>query len=184
MIYLELFLAFLKVGCFSFGAYAAIPLMQETVIAHGWMDAEMFANIVAISESTPGPIMVNLATYVGSEQAGVWGGAAATLGVILPSFILLLLITSLFSGLMRSWFFRAILRAVKPCLMGVILATGVYMLFTSLTGGAGLGSFDAKAGLILVLLVLIMGGWRKWKRKTFSPILLIGIAACLGGVLY
>lgn len=184
MIILELFLAFLKIGCFAFGAYAAVPLMQEAVITHGWMTEEMFMNTVAISESTPGPIMVNLATYVGSEQAGFLGGAAATLGVILPSFILLLLITALFTGLMKKKVVRAILRAVKPCLMGVILATGAAMLLNALTGSENAFSLDGKALLILVLLLVVTSGWKKWKKKVFSPIPLIIIAAVLGGVLY
>ena len=70
MIYLQLFLSFLKVGCFSFGGYAAIPIVRETVLARGWMNEATFADLIAVSESTPGPIMVNMATYVGSEQGG------------------------------------------------------------------------------------------------------------------
>lgn len=89
MIYLTLFLEFLKIGAFSFGgAYGAIPLIKETVISHGWLNEEMFANIIAVSESTPGPIMVNTATYIGNVQGGILGAALATLGVVLPSWVL------------------------------------------------------------------------------------------------
>lgn len=74
MIYLDLFLGFLRVGCFAFGgAYGAIPLIRDTVLSYGWLDDEALAYMIAVSESTPGPIMVNLATYVGSNQAGFWG---------------------------------------------------------------------------------------------------------------
>ena len=86
MIYLDLFMGFFKVGCFAFGgAYGAIPLIQEVVMYYGWINDEMFAYFVAVSESTPGPIMVNLATYIGSQQAGFVGAVLATLGVVLPS---------------------------------------------------------------------------------------------------
>ena len=93
MIYLELFLGFLKVGLFSFGgAYGAIPLIRDIVLSYGWLDDEMLTYMIAVSESTPGPIMVNLATYVGSSQAGLPGSAIATFAVILPAFIIILLI--------------------------------------------------------------------------------------------
>ena len=88
---MELFWAFLKIGAFAFGgAYGAIPLIRDTVLSHGWMDAQMFANLTAVAESTPGPIMVNLATYVGAVEAGLPGALVATLGVVLPSFVLIL----------------------------------------------------------------------------------------------
>ena len=96
MIYLELFLGFLKVGCFSFGgAYGAIPLIRDVVMSYGWLDDEMLTYMIAVSESTPGPIMVNLATYVGSNQAGFAGSVIATLAVVLPSFLIILLVTAL-----------------------------------------------------------------------------------------
>ena len=89
MIYLDLFIGFLKVGLFSFGgaAYGAIPLIRDVVLHYGWMDEEALVNMIAISESTPGPIMVNLATYVGCNKAGVPGGIIATLAVVAPAFI-------------------------------------------------------------------------------------------------
>ena len=91
MIYLALFLAFLKIGFFAFGgAYGAIPLIQETVLAHGWMDEAMFSNIIAVSESTPGPIMVNTATYIGSRQGGIpgypWCGSAVVYDYLIGQF--------------------------------------------------------------------------------------------------
>ena len=96
MIYLELFVGFLKVGCFAFGgAYGAIPLIRDIVLSYGWLSDEMLTYMIAVSESTPGPIMVNLATYVGSEKAGILGSLIATFAVILPSFIIVLLITVL-----------------------------------------------------------------------------------------
>ena len=85
MIYLSLFWAFLRVGCFAFGGgYGAIPLIRDVVLSNGWMSDESLANMIAISESTPGPIMVNMATFVGSTQGGVLGALVATFAVVLP----------------------------------------------------------------------------------------------------
>ena len=90
MIYLDLFLGFLKVGCFAFGgAYGAIPLIRDVVLSHAWLNDEALAYMIAVSESTPGPIMINLATYVGSNEAGFFGALAATVAVVLPSFLVI-----------------------------------------------------------------------------------------------
>ena len=84
MILLDLFLGFLKVGCFAFGgAYGAIPLIRDVVLSYGWLTDEALTYMIAVSESTPGPIMVNLATYVGSSQGGFFGALLATLAVVL-----------------------------------------------------------------------------------------------------
>ena len=102
MILLELFIGFLKVGCFAFGgAYGAIPLIRDVVLSYGWLDDEMLTYMIAVSESTPGPIMVNLATYVGSSQAGILGSIVSTLAVVLPSFIIILLVTALLKTILK-----------------------------------------------------------------------------------
>ena len=89
----ELFLTFAKVGLFTFGgAYGAIPLIRDVVLSYGWLDDEMLTYMIAVSESTPGSIMVNLATYVGSSKAGITGSLVATFAVVLPSFIIILLV--------------------------------------------------------------------------------------------
>ena len=96
MICRELFLGFLRVGLFAFGgAYGAIPLIRDVVMSYGWLDDEMFTYMIAVSESTPGPIMVNLATYVGSSRAGILGGIIATFAVVLPAFLIILMIMGL-----------------------------------------------------------------------------------------
>ena len=89
MIYWDLFLGFLKVGCFTFGgAYGAIPLIRDMVLGNGWITDERLTYMIAVSESTPGPFAINMATYVGYKRKGVLGSAFATLGVVLPSFIM------------------------------------------------------------------------------------------------
>ena len=109
MIFLELFLTFFKIGLFTFGGgYAMLPLIQSEVITKGWMQPEEIINFIAVSESTPGPFAINCATYVGSQMgsrlggfeneifAAILGGALATLGVVLPSFIIILIVAKVF----------------------------------------------------------------------------------------
>ena len=96
MIYLKLFLTFLEIGAFSFGGgYGMIAVIKESVVQNGWLTESEFLNFVAVSESTPGPLAVNMATFVGSSQAGFLGALLSTIGVILPSFLIILLIVSL-----------------------------------------------------------------------------------------
>ena len=129
-LYLDLFLGFLQVGCFAFGgAYGAIPLIRDVVLSRGWMTDQMLTYMIAVSESTPGPIMVNLATYVGSSQGGLLGAIIATFAVVFPSFIIILLTMAILKNLLKHKYAQAVLRGLKPCIIGIILATGIYMVF-------------------------------------------------------
>ena len=93
MIYVQLFLNFLMIGALSFGGgYGMISLVRETVLSHGWLTESEFLSFIAVSESTPGPLAVNMATFIGASQAGLAGSFAATVGVVLPSFVIILLI--------------------------------------------------------------------------------------------
>ena len=185
MIYLELLVGFLKVGLFAFGgAYGAIPLIRDVVLSYGWIDEEMLTYMIAVSESTPGPIMVNLATYVGSSQAGFWGALIATAAVVLPSFIIILLIMVLLKKLLRNPFVQAVLRGVKPCMIGIILATGIYMILRNCLGGFDSISVDLTAVMMTAMLVGIYFGSKKLMKKRLSPIGLIGISAVTGILIY
>ncbi|MCD8036868.1 MAG: chromate transporter [Clostridiales bacterium] len=185
MIYLSLFWEFLKIGLFTFGGgYGSIPLIRESVLSQGWMNEEMLTNMVALSESTPGPIMVNAATYVGASQAGILGAAAATLGVILPAFIIVLLVAVLLGKMLKHKYVQAVLEGIKPCLMGVILATGVYMALTAVLGDMDSIAFNLPALIILAALVLLSVGYSLIRKKEFSPILLIIISAVFGIIVF
>ncbi len=185
MIYLSLFWEFLKIGLFTFGGgYGSIPLIRDSVLSQGWMNEEMLTNMVALSESTPGPIMVNAATYVGASQAGILGAAAATLGVILPAFIIVLLVAVLLGKMLKHKYVRAVLEGIKPCLMGVILATGAYMALTAVLGDMDNIAFNLPALIILAALVLLSVGYSLIRKKEFSPILLIVIAAVFGIIVF
>lgn len=185
MIYVKLLLSFMKIGLFSFGgAYGAIPLIRDAVLSNGWMEEAMFTNLIALSESTPGPIMVNMATYIGSRQAGLPGAFLATFGVVFPSFVIILAIAMLLHSLVSHKGVQAVLKGIKPCLMGVILTTGIYMAYKACFEKNGVFSFDFAALLILAILVLTGGIYKKNRGKELSPILLIVLAAVCGCVLY
>ena len=181
MIYAELFAGFLKVGFFSFGgAYSAIALIRDVVLSYGWLTDEALGTMIAISESTPGPIMVNLATYVGSSQAVLGGAALATLAVVLPSFFVILLAMNLLGSLLRHRAVQAVLQGIKPCMTGIILATGVYMTLRSCLPLSQAGAVDSRALLITALLLIGMHGYRHIRKKKLSPIALIVASALLG----
>ena len=181
MIFLELFFAFLKVGIFSFGgAYGAIPLIRDVVLSHGWMSEEYLTYMIAVSESTPGPIMVNMATYVGSTQAGLFGAAVATLGVVLPSFCVILLVTAILKNLTDNKYFKAILQGLKPCIVGIILATGLHLIVTNCVVMKEEIYVDIKALCIMLILLSIMFGYKKIKKVKISPIMLIVVSAIVG----
>jgi len=182
MIYLELFLGFLYVGCFAFGgAYGAIPLIRDVVLNYGWLAEEELTYMIAVSESTPGPIMVNLATYVGSTQAGILGSLMATTAVVIPSFVIMLLITAVLKHAIKHPAVQAVLQGMKPCIIGIILATGLYMMVSHCFAGNGV---DIRALLITAVLAIILYILPKVKIKKPSPILLIILSACLGVVAY
>ena len=185
MIYLELFLGFLRVGFFSFGgAYAAIPLVRDIVLQYGWLSEDMVSYIIAVSESTPGPIMVNMATYVGSTQAGILGSVIATVTVVLPAFFIILLIMVALKTLLKNVYFQAVLSGLKPCVIGVILAVGVSMTAHSFISFSPAFSLDWKAAGLTALFALVYFGSRKVKKGGISPILLILFSAVCGIAVY
>lgn len=195
MIFLSLLLNFLKIGAFTFGgAYGAIPIIRETVLAGGWLSEEQFSYFLAVSESTPGPIMVNMATYVGftvgnaeyGVLGGVLGSALCTLGTVLPAFIVMILITTVLRRFINNPHVRAVLAAIVPCVTGIIVATGLYMLaeliFPALP--TSLGSFSLSALIVAAVLVVFMKVYHLLRKKAASPILLIAVAAILGMIFF
>ena len=182
MRYLELFLGFLWVGCFSFGGgYGAIPLIRDVALRYGWLTEESLTYMIAVSESTPGPIMVNLATYVGSSQAGILGAALATFAVVLPAFGIILLLLVLLKNVIKNPAVQAVLGGMQPCVVGVILATGVYM---TAEGCFPEETADFRAIAIALVLGVLSAFGKKLSGKKISPIQLILISAVLGMVLY
>ena len=188
MIYLKLFLTFFEIGLFTFGGgYAMISLIRDKALALGWLTEEELLNMIAVSESTPGPIAVNMATFVGSTQGGVLGSLVATLGVVLPSFIIILLVCALIRNFLKYKGVQAFLRGVRPCVVALILATAVTMALGILLNCTTLKNGfmpDIRGIIILAILVVVAFAFKKIKKKKLSPILMILISAGLGMLLY
>ncbi len=185
MIYLKLFLTFLEIGALSFGGgFGMISLINEKVLSSGWMSEEEFLNMIAISESTPGPIAVNMATFVGSAQGGMLGSFLATLGVVLPSFVIILIISALIKNLLKYPAAQGFLIGVRPCVVGLVLATAVLMADTVLINADSKSLFDYKGLVILLLIFTVATVFKRLKKKSPSPIMLIIISAFLGILLY
>ena len=188
MILLELFLIFLKVGAVSFGGgYAMISLIREEVLLRGWLTESELLNLIAVAESTPGPIAVNMATFVGSEKGGILGSLLATLGVVLPSFIIILLIAAVIRSFLRLGAVKAFLSGLRPVVVGLILATAVTLLLGTLFGIKRLAdpiSVDLPGVLILALLISVSLLWKRLRGKKPSPIVMILLSAALGLLLY
>lgn len=188
MIYLKLFLVFFEIGLFTFGGgYAMISLIRDKTLSLGWLTEDELLNMIAISESTPGPIAVNMATFVGSTQGGILGSLAATLGVVLPSFIIILLVCAAIHNFLKYKGVQAFLRGVRPCVVALILATAVTMALSTLlnftTFAAGIIP-DVKGMIILAILVAFALVFKNARKKKPSPILMIFISAGLGILLY
>ena len=178
MIFLELLLGFLEVGCFSFGgAYAAIPLIRDVVLRYGWLDEETLLYFIGVCESTPGPIMINLATYVGSSQAGILGSLLATLAVVLPAFIIILVVVAIMDKFLKNPWVKAVMNGLKPGVIGVILATGLFMIYSNAMPA---NTPDWKALVITGIIAVLSIGSRIIRKKKISSIPLIGISAALG----
>lgn len=155
MIFLELFFTFLKIGAFTFGGgYAMLPLIQQEVVSHQWMTLEQLVNFIAVSESTPGPLAVNLSTYVGAETGGLLGALCATFGVVLPSFVIILVVAKFYQAFQSNTIVKGCMNGLRPTVVGMI--------------GASLLSVAASASRLRE--VFFSGGWREccW-RPSLSP---------------
>lgn len=185
---LKLFLTFLKIGAVSFGGgYGMIALMREDCLKNGWLTEDELLNFIGVAESTPGPIAVNMATFVGSSQYGFLGALCATFGVVLPSFVIILLVASVLTRLFKYAAVKATLASIRPAIAGMILATAVTMLLTVVCGVKTFESdikIDVGAIIIFALLAFTAIAYKRFKEKSISPILLVLISAALGILVY
>ena len=181
MIYLELFLTFFMIGAFTFGGgYAMLPMIQEQVGLR-WghiISQEAMVDFVAVSESTPGPFAINMATFVGNQVGGVLGSAMATLGVVLPSFIIILIVVKIYDQFRKSKLVKGAMSGLKPAVVGLI-ANAILGVFITVFFPAGWNlavftspAFYVSLGIFLVMLLLAF--------KKLHPILVIVLSAVLG----
>ncbi len=185
---LSLFLTFFKIGLFTIGGgYAMIPLIQRDVVANGWLTQQQLVDFIAVSESTPGPFAINIATFVGMKTNGVLGALMTTLGVILPSFIIILVIAKYFMTFRENRYVQAALAGLRPTVIGLIAAAAVTIGVSTFTTTSidlqNIGAFFADGidykGLILFVILFALSRWKK-----LSPILIILSAGGLGLILY
>lgn len=178
MIYLKLFLTFFKIGAFTIGGgYAMLPLMQQEVLANEWMSEEALLNFIAVSESTPGPVSINMATYIGIETGGLFGAVCATIGVVLPSFVIILIVAGFYEKFKSSFVVNGCMKGLRPVVVGLIasavVSLGISVLFPL---GFSLQAFNYGFFCSLVIFVLVVF----LAFKKVSPILLILMSAGLG----
>ena len=189
MILLDLFLTFFEIGLFTFGGgYAMISLVVEKTVANGWLAESQILNMIAVSESTPGPIAINMATFVGSSQAGILGSVCATLGVVLPSFIVILLISMVMKNFLKYKGVNAFLSGVRPCVVALILGTGITLFLSTLFGFKSIKtsgfSPDIKGIIIFAVVIAFAMIYKKLTKKKPSTILVILLSAVMGMILY
>lgn len=124
---------FLIIGLLSFGGgYTTIPMVKDIVDKYDVLNMEMLENFIAIAESTPGPIAINLATFVGNEVAGFWGGVLATLFEILPAFIIIIIFVTFFKKYIENKNVKFALSVVRPCIVGMIMSVGITLFIAGL----------------------------------------------------
>ena len=179
MIYLVLFLTFLKIGTFTFGGgYAMIPLIQEEVVKYSWMTMEELINFIAISESTPGPFAINIATFVGNTAGGFLGAVVCTLGVILTSFILILFISKFFDKYQNNKIVKGCMNGLRPAVVGLIgaavLTTFISVFFPKGEVVNVLKSSSFYEMLIILISTLVMS------IRKIHPIIIILVSALFG----
>lgn len=179
-IYLLLFLEFFKMGALTFGGgYAMIPFIEETVLSHGWMTTRELVDFIAISESTPGAFAVNISTYVGSEVGGILGALCATVGLVLPPFIVIIMIAKIYDRFKRSTIVQGAMLGLKSTVVGLIGATvlsvGIEIFFSEGINFDVLktANFYVSLGIFAISLFLLL-------YKKLNPILIIAISAALG----
>lgn len=181
MIYLELFLNFLKIGAFTIGGgMAMIPLIGNVLISKNWITNELFINFIAIAESTPGPFAINIATFVGYNIGGFFGAFVCVLGLFLPSFIIILLIFKFFDRFMKNTHIKNAFNALRPAVIGLIACAFVSIGYNSF--------FSEKVGIEsligVIMTIIIISLMQIKKLKKIHPIFFILMSAGLGILIY
>ena len=182
MIYLQLFYTFFKIGLFGFGGgYAMLSMIQgEVVTRYAWVSTQEFTDIVAISQSTPGPIGINAATYVGFTATGsIWGSVIATFAVVLPSFILMLTISKFFLKYQKHPAVEAVFSGLRPAVVGLLASAALVLMNVENFGSPTDDTYTFVISIIIFLVAFI--GTKKYHA---NPILMIIACGIAGLILY
>lgn len=188
MIYLDLFWTFFKIGLFTIGGgQAMIPMIMTNVVDKGWLEQNALIDFIAISESTPGPFAVNIATYTGIETAGIFGAICATLGVVMPSVIIIIIVAKLLSGFMKRKAVGEVFTGVRSTVTGLLLSVFISLVLTMLFGISDIFNVTGVqvdyVGIGLFALIFPIS-FIKIKGKKMKPILLVILSAALGVLCY
>ena len=165
------------IGALSFGGgYGMISLVRETVLGHGWLTEGEFLSFIAVSESTPGPLAINMATFIGSSQGGFWGALCATLGVVLPSFLIILLVARFYAAFRSSAIVSGAMGGLRPAVIGMIGAAVVSVGQTVFLpeGLAAVTAYPLVCSLTIFVLMAVL------TYKKLHPIVIILLSALLG----
>lgn len=184
---LRLFYTFFKIGLFTFGGgYAMIPMILEETTKFENIEQSEIIDFIAISETTPGPFAVNIATFIGFEQNGILGSIFATLGVILPSFIIILLLVNIIEKVKNSKIFKSIIKTVMPIILGLIFSTVLSILLSTVFNIENIYNIKNEINvntttlISLTTILTIISGLYLFKKKKLAPIFTILICASLG----
>ena len=182
MILWHLFWTFFKIGAFTFGGgLAMLRIAQEQVLTWGWLNESEIVDFVALSESTPGPFAINMATYVGASQASVLGALCATAGVVLPSFIVILIVAHFYKQFQNSHAIKGLMTGLKPTAIGLIASAVISMATTVFVpNGFDIAVFKTPELYISLVIFAVCAFLVFNKRKKIQPVLIICIAAALG----
>ncbi|MBQ7971767.1 MAG: chromate transporter [Clostridia bacterium] len=188
MIFLKLFWAFFKIGAVTVGGgYAMLPFIQEEVLRQGWLSADEIVNFIAVSESTPGPFAINISTYVGSVMGGqaglgvfgtLFGAFCATMGVVLPSFVIILIVAKIYDAFKKSKAVKGIMTGLKPAVVGLIAAAVLTIVSTVFAPNGWALSILKDIHTYVYLALFAVASVLAFKKV--HPILIILISAAAG----
>ena len=181
MILLQLLWAFIQVGAFSFGGgYAALPLIEEQVVrANQWLTAQEFTDIITISQMTPGPIAINSASFVGIRMGGPVGTVVASFGCILPSLVIVLLLSYFFFKYRNLRMVQGVVKGLRPGVVALIAASGYGLMANALWGSKNSFSVDMVDWFAVGLFAAALFALRKWKPNPIYVMLACGVVGAL-----
>lgn len=183
MIYLQLFYEFFKIGLFAVGGgLATIPFLYSLTDKYTWFTKEILGDMIAIAESTPGPIGVNMSTYAGINAAGIAGGIVATLGLVFPSIVIIFIVAKIFQKFKENMYVKNAFSGIRPAVAGMIASAGIGILLLALFGESSwqdlkLSGFSIKAGLLFVAVLFLSN-----KFKKLHPIVFILAGGVIGAI--
>ncbi len=181
MILFELFYTFFKIGILTFGGgYAMIPMIKDEAIAKGWISEEMLLNFLAVSESTPGSFAINISTFIGNSQAGVLGAIVATLGVVTPSFIIIIIVFQFYKRFITNKYVIGVMSGLRAVVVGLIFSVAIDLIYKEFITVNENISINYISIILFFILLSIKFLYGKIFKHKLNPIVFIILAAVIG----